>query len=164
MDQITQNSKIVNLHPAKDISGSAFAVAYVNMENYGHVDFVVAVGVKGGSALAVTLKEAVNKSGSSSAVLTGGTGYQYNNITALSSGSIQNDTLGKTTLTSGTFNIAASTNSQMYVIPVEGTELNRSSSMTHLGIGVAAGAALVSVLAILSEPRYASTTAPTALD
>ncbi len=165
MDQITQNSKVVNLLVPYDISAGAHATAYVNMENYGHVDFVVSVGANGAGTKAVTLAQAQDTSGTSTAAIAAA-GYQYNNVAALASSSIANDTLVKTTMSAGTFNIPASTDNLTYVIPVEGTDLNTSSSMTHVGIGVATtgAASLVSCVAILSEPRYASSAPPTALD
>lgn len=166
MDAITQNMKVVNLLPSKDISAAAFSTAYVNMENYGHVDFIITTGANGAGTKAVTIKEAQDKSGTSAATLTSATNYYYTNAAAAASASLDNDTYVRTTLASGTFNIIASTDNLSYIVPVEGTELNQSSSMTHVGIGIAttSAACIAGCVAILSEPRYAATDAPTALD
>ena len=156
---------VVNLHPPKDTSAGAFSTAYVDMENWGHVDFVVQCAAKGAGTQAVTLKEAINKSGSSAATMTNTKNY-FSNIANAASTSLGNlDGFVKTTLTSGTFNVAASTNNQTYIIPVDAEHLSRTSAMTHIGIGIATtgAASLIGAIAILSEPRYAAETPPTAM-
>lgn len=165
MDLITSERKIVNLLPHKDISAAAFSTAYVNMENYRHVDFIVSIGANGAGTKAVTMKEAINKSGSSAATITALDHY-YTNVAALGSASIANDTFVKTTLASGTFNIAASTDNIVYIIPADADKLNRSSSMTHLGLGIAttSAACIAGCIAVLSEPRYMAADSPTAID
>lgn len=159
MDLITQEKKIVNLLPHKDISAGAFSTAYVNMENYGHVDFIVSIGANGAGAKAVTFKESI--AGSSSATLA--LPHYYSNATALGSASIANDTFAKVTMASGTFNIAASTDNLVYVIPCDADQL--TSGKTHVGLGIAttSAACIAGCLAILSEPRYASDSPPSAL-
>jgi len=165
MDSITMDRKVVNLLPPKDISAAAFSTAYVNMENWGHVDFIVVTGANGAGTKAVTLKEALNKSGSSATTLTA-VGHYYSNVAAAASASIDNDTYVKTTLTSGAFNIAASTDNQSYIIPVDNDQLNGALAKTHVGVGIATTSALaiVGCVAILSQPRYGKLNSPTALD
>ena len=165
MDLITEEKKTVNLLPHKDISAAAFSTAYVNMKNYRHVDFIVSVAANGAGTKAVTFKEAQDISGTSAATITSPDHY-YSNAAALASSSIANDTMVKTTLASGTFNIAASTNNLTYIIPIDADKLNQSSSMTHLGVGIAttSAACITGCIAVLSEPRYAGASPPTAID
>jgi len=168
MDLITQGSQVVNLLPHKDISVAAFSTAYVNMENYRQVDFIITTGANGAGTKAVTLKQAKNKSGSSAAtlVLAAPVNHYWSNATAAASASIDNDTFAKTTLTSGTFNIPASTDNLVFVLSVPSDVLTNASSMTHLGIGIAttSAACIAGCIAILRDPRYAQDAPPTALD
>lgn len=173
MDLITQVSQIVNLLPPKDISAAAFSTAYVNMKLYRHVDFLITTGANGAGTKAVTLKEAINKSGGNAATLVLATpvNHYYTNQAAASSASLANDTFVKTTLSSGTFNIPASIINCTFVLPVDSDRmtLNASASSaqnTHLGIGIATtgAACIVGAVAILSQPRYQQAAMPTALD
>ena len=168
MDALTSERHVVNLLPPKDISAAAFSTAYVNMKNYRHVDFVISVGANGAGTKAVTLKEAQDVSGTSAATLVPviPNNHYYSNVAALASASIDNDQMARVALSSGTFNIIASTNNQQFVVPVDASILNNSSSMTHIGIGIAttSAASLVGAIAILSDPRYAQDVPPTAID
>ncbi len=163
MDLIVENKKIVNLLPHKDISAAAFSTAFVNMASYNHVDFIVTVGANGAGTKAVTVKEAKNTSGSSSAALA--LPHYYSNAAALGSASIANDTFAKVSMSSGTFNIAASTDNLVYVIPCDADQLTNASSMTAVGLGIAttSAACIAGCIAVLSEPRYASDSPPSAL-
>lgn len=158
MDTFDITHKVVNLLPHKDINSSAHSTAYVNLENYRHVELVINVGANGAGTKAVTLKEATNTSGSSAATITTVDHY-YTNAAALASSSTANDTHVKTSLSSGTFNIAASTDNLVYIIPVDAEKL--SDGFTHLGVGVAAtsAACIAGCIAICKEPRYAAKTA-----
>lgn len=160
--------QVVNLLPPKDISAAAFSTAYVNMKHYADVEFIITVGANGAGTKAVTLKEAKDKSGTSAATLvpTAPMNHYYTNAAAAASASVDNDTFVKTSLSSGTFNIIASTDNLCYRIPVKADQLNNSSSMTHVGIGIAttSAACLVGAVAVLKNPRYTDDTPPTALD
>lgn len=160
--------QVVNLLPHKDISAAAFSTAYVNMEKYRTVEFIITTGANGAGTKAVTLKEAKNVSGSSSQTLVpvAPMNHYYTNAAAAASASVANDTFVKTTLASGTFNIAASTDNLCYRITVDADQLTRASSMTHVGIGIAttSAACIAGAVAILRDPRYASSSPPTALD
>ena len=160
--------QVVNLLPPKDISAAAFSTAYVNMKNFRSVEFIISVGANGAGTKAVLLKEAQDISGTSAATLVpvAPMNHYYTNAAAAASASIDNDTYVKTTLTSGTFNIIASTNNLSYRLTVNADQLSNSSSMTHVGIGIAttSAASLVGAVAILRDPRYADSTPPTAVD
>ena len=162
------NYQVVNLLPHKDISAAAHSPAYVNMENYRSVEFIITTGANGAGTKAVTLKEAKNVSGSSAQTLVPAApmNHYYTNAAAAGSASTANDTYVKTTLSSGTFNIAASTDNLVYRLMVSADQLTRSSSMTHVGIGIAttSAACIAGAVAILSNPRYADSSPPTALD
>ena len=154
MDNITQDRQVVNLLPHKDINVAAFSTAYVNMENYGHVDFIISIGANGAGTKAVTLAQAINTSGGSTAAITA-----YDHYYSIAAG-----VATKTTLASGTFNIVASTDNLTYVIPCDATKM--TDGMSHLGLGIAktSAACIAGCIAILSEPRYAQDTMPTGLD
>jgi len=154
MDRITQEVQVVNLLPHKDISTAAFTAAYVNMENYGHVDFIISIGANGAGTKAVTISEAINKSAGSAATITAFDHYY----------SVAAGVATKTTLASGTFNIVASTDNLTYVVPCDAAKL--TDGFSHLGVAIAktSAACICGCIALLSEPRYAQAVMPTGLD
>lgn len=165
MQYAAETMKVVNLLPPKDISGAAFSAAYVNMANYGHLDIILHLGATGaiGSSIAVTMKQAINTSGSSSAALP--IGHYYKNQAALGSSSIANDTYTKTSVASSgaTFNLVPSTNNIAYIIPVDAQDLSDPKNCVGVSVGSAAAATLVGAVAVLSNSRYAQSNPPSAL-
>lgn len=165
---LIEEAKPVNLLPPKDTSSSAHAAAYINMANYDHVDLILQMGATGaiGSSVAVTVTQAVNTSGSSSAALNFPAYYQ--NVAALGSSSTANDTFVKQSIaasSTNTFDLTPSTDNVMYIIPIDASMLSVDSSMDCVGLAVgAAGAAtLCGATAILSNARYKSDNPPSAL-
>jgi len=165
---LVEEAKVVNLLAPKDISAGAHSTAYVNMKNYDHVDLLVTMGATGaiGSSVAVTVKQAVNTSGSSSAALN--FSHYYQNVAALGSSSTANDTYVKQSIASSStneFNLTPSTNNVQYIIPIDASLLSADSSMDCVGIGVdtTSAATLCGVQAILTGARYKSDSPPSAL-
>lgn len=166
---LPQEGKVVNLVVPAVYSSSSVSAAYVSMENYGHVDFVIQFGSC--SSLAsdvVTMKQAKSTSGSSSSSLAVN-GY-YHNRSALGSSSTNNDTLTKVSYSSMSssgkkFKLASnSVSNQLYVIPVDADMLNVDSGLKAAGITISTlGKAALAIQAVLSEPRYAAESPPSAL-
>lgn len=164
---LAQEAKFVNLSPPAVKSSAAVSAVYVDMDLYDHVDFILQFGSC--SSLAsdvVTMKKAANRSGSSSSSLAVD-GY-YHNRTALNSSSIANDLythVAKSSMSSSgkKFKLASnSLSNQVYIIPVDADMLG--GTLKSAGVAIATlGKAAVSVSAILSKPRYAAASPPSAL-
>jgi len=136
--RIAQEGKYYNLIPPDAISSAAMSTAYVKMATYDHVDFVITF--KSCSSIAsdvVSLKQAINTSGSSSANLVVD-GY-WSNKAALGSASIANDTYvwtAKSSMSSSgaKFKLASnSTDNQVYIIPVDANMIT-TGTLNHLTI------------------------------
>lgn len=147
MDQkLTETTKIVHISGAKDYSGAAATTEWISLKNYSRCRFIVDTGAWAAGTAAVTLKQAINVSGSSSAALAfaeywTGTG----------------DTLTRTTATSNTFNLAAA--NTKYVIEVNDKQLSSTAGgvkrdCVSIAIGAAGGADFYAVVAELYGARY----------
>jgi len=160
-----QEAKVINILPPKDINASAHSIAYVDLQDYQHATFIVTCGAVGavGSSKNISFKQAASTSGSSSANLA--IGKYWDNLTALGSASIANDTYAASTVASSgaTLALTASTNNQTYIFEFDSSQL--TDGLTAIGIAVAAGAAatLVGAQAILTKARYAQALPPSAL-
>ena len=147
MDQkLVQTTKLVHISPAANYSGLAATTEWISLKQYSRCRFIVDTGAWAAGNAAVTLKQAINVSGSSSAALAfaeywTGTG----------------DTLTKTTATSNTFNLAAA--NTKYVIEVNDKQLSSTAGgvkrdCVSMAIGVAGGADFYAVIAELYGARY----------
>ena len=163
---IAEDLKIVNLVGPVSIASGASA-AYVNMENYTHVDFVVATGaVTSPSSTVIAIKRAKNTSGDSiqtQAI----TGY-YHNKAALADASIDNDTFVRITSlsTSSTAFKLQNQASTIYIIPIDATEITDvTGGFNSLGVEISSGggATIASLTAILSGNRYSGVQPPTTI-
>ncbi len=162
--------KVVNLIPPASVAGGK-SVQYVSLANYAHVDIILITGaVTSAASTGITFQRALNTSGGSVQTVTAPTqAYYYHNGAALSSASIANDTYVKTTLTSGTFHLEAIANTT-YIIPIDADDIDRSKSSVQknfntVGVTIdsSGGATIAGVMAILSQPRYAGASPPSAL-
>ncbi len=132
---------------------------YVSLKNYGH--FTAVILVKNATTVtgsAITLKQATAVAGTSEKALA--FTKVWSNIDTGAT-----DTLVETTVSSNTFT-TDSTNSKnlMYVIEVDAAELDTANGFDCIRVGTAnATAATVTVLYVLSNPRYAGATPPAAI-
>ena len=168
---LIEQTKVVPIAYPKDFTGNALTTEYINMKNYRKATVYVMLGTQTStSARAMTLVVANNASGtkhktitSASAACTLGLDEYF-----ISSG----DTWTRTAVTASTFNITSSMDSKMIAIEIEASEMGTfiSSSVTYdadyFALSVAtpgAHAALTAAFAVLSDPRYASDSPPTAI-
>ena len=161
-----QKNKIVNILPPKDISAAAHSVAYVSVADYQHATFVVQMGATGatGSSKNISFKQAVNTSGSSSANLP--IKNYWNNVTALGSASVANDTYAKQSAVASSGNtvaLTASTDNIVYVFDFDTSDLTDGKQAIGIGVATVSAATLCGVTAILSGARYAKASPPSAL-
>ena len=113
--------------------------------------FIVQTGAWAAGNAAVTFKQAVNVSGSSSAALTFTTYYV-----------VASDTATKTTATSSTFNLA--TANRIYMVEFRASDLTPGKDCVNMAIAAAGGADYYGVIAELYGGRYlAGASSPTAI-
>lgn len=132
---------------------------YVSLKDYGH--FTAIITVKNATTVtgsAITLKQASAVAG------TGEKALAFTKVWA-NTDTGATDTLVETTVASNTFTTDA-TNSKnlMYVIEVDAAELDTSNGFECIRVGTGnATAATVNVVYVLSNPRYAGATPPSAI-
>ncbi|MFH1572379.1 MAG: hypothetical protein ABIG68_00250 [Acidobacteriota bacterium] len=151
MQTMTQVTKLVMCSVPKDYNAAAGTIEYISMKTVARLRFIIATGAWAGGTAAVTLKQAANVSGSSSAALAfadywTGTG----------------DTLTRTTATSNTFNLAAA--NTKYVIEIKADDLTPGLDCVACIVATpGANADLYCVLAECYGIRYQGSGAPTTI-
>ena len=161
---LVQGTKIVQLMVPQDIDGAAMDGASaatgdaVCMKNYGHVTIILSTGLTP-DARTVTLKQSTSAALGSEKAL----GFTTNWVNE----GLSTDLLTKTTVTSNTFDTAATANN-MYVMEVDAEDLDMANSFDWVRLDIATGdtsATIISAIAILSEPKFAAGAAgmPTAI-
>lgn len=152
---LPEQTKIVSVSVPKDYSSSAGTTEWVNMGLYHDCDFIIHCGAWAGGSAAVSLKEAINASGSSSASLA--LSEYWTNKSSTST-----DTLTKTSVSSSSF--ALSTANEVAVVHVDAEDLSDGKDYVNITVGTpGSNSDFYSILAILSNPRYASDTPPSAI-
>ena len=132
---------------------------YVSMKDYGHLTAIILVdNATTVTGSAITLKQATAVAGTSEKAVTFTTMYANLNIDAT-------DTLVATAVTSSTFTTLTTNNKNaMYVIELDAADLDINNGFDCVRVGTGDAAALVlSVLYVLSNPRYAQATPPAAI-
>jgi hypothetical protein len=153
MNSFVENNKIIGASAPANMTGTAMTAKYVSLKNYEHLTIIIKSGAWAGGTAAVTLAEATNVSAGSAQAL--GFDYQW-------TGTVASGALTKTAVTSDTFNISAA--NTFHVIEVDASEL--SAGFDCITVAIASPGAkddYYSVDYILSQPRYAQATPPTAI-
>lgn len=169
---LVEEAKIVPVMRPIDKTGAAFTTEWISMKNYKHADFIINLGaLTSTSNQAVTLKVADDASGTHSATITSAsasTTLTLDEYYKTSSG----DTLARTTVSSSTFNITKSSDNKYVIVHVDAAKLGTfvSTSTTYdadyVAISVATPgthACLAAVDCLLTGPRFASQSNPTAI-
>ena len=148
---MTQNTKMVFVSAPANKSSAAATTEWISLKNWDGVRFIVQTGAWAAGTAAVTFKQAINVSGSSSAALTFTTYYV-----------VSGDTATKTTATSNTFNLA--TASRIYMVEFRASDLTPGKDCINMAIAAAGGADYYGVIAELYGGRYlAGASSPTAI-
>lgn len=153
MDAIVQECKVANILHPQTIS-AATTGDYVSMKNYQHCTFIIGVG-SCGHAATIRVREAKNVSGSSAATLSPGHFWV--------TGTTPSDTWTKTSVTSSAIPLTGSSDNTEYVIEVDGEQLSASFDCLTLDTTSASASMAFHAVAILSKPRFAAASPPTAL-
>jgi len=169
---LTEEAKLVPVMRPIDKTGAAFTTEWISMKNYKHADFIINLGAMSSTSnQAVTLKVADNASGTHSAAITSAsaaTTLTLNEYYKTSSG----DTLAKTSVSSSTFNLTKSSDNKYVIVHVDAEKMGQftSTSVTYdadyVAISVATPgthACLAAVDCLLTGPRYANQSNPTAI-
>ena len=169
---LVEDAKLVPVMRPIDKTGAAFTTEWISMKNYKHADFIINLGaMTSTSSQAVTLKVADDASGTHSAAITSAsaaTTLTLDEYYKTSSG----DTLTKTSVSSSTFNLTASSDNKYVIVHVDAAKLGKftSTSVTYdadyVAISVATPgthACLAAVDCLLTGPRFASQSNPTAI-
>lgn len=153
--RLVESAKLIWAAEPKNYTGAAMTAKYVSLKNYAHLTILISTGAWAGGTAAVTLSQATDVAGTSAKAL--GLSNQWNDITT-------SGTLVKTAVAADTFTLG--TANKLFVIEIEAHELDMANDFDCLTLAVAspgANADFYQVDYVLSEPRYASDTPPSAL-
>lgn len=150
---LTEKAKVVNIGPPIDVNGAGLDGDFISLKNYKWATIIIQLGVTG-AAGTITLEEASDVAG---------TGAQARAFNYRAEDTAAGDTLGAlTAATSAGF--ATSTNDSIfYVIEIASSELSAGFDTIRPKISDPSAATLVSMCAILSGPRFAGDSMPSAI-
>lgn len=143
-----ENNKIVVGSVPIDTTGAAVTGDYVSMKGYAHLTIVIIKGAWAGGTPAVTLKQAVDVSGTSEKALSFTKQFSGTALTA--------DNLTANTVTSDTFNLTATAN-EYHAIEVDASSLDVDNGFDCVRLAIASpggNSDLIASLYILSHARY----------
>lgn len=152
---LVENTKIIWAIAPKDWTGAASTGDYVSLKNYAHLTVVIQTGAWAGGTSAITLTQSLTVAAGSEKALA--FTKQWNDVTA-------SGTLVETAVTANTFTIG--TANKVYVIEVDTETLDVNGGfdvVTVKGATPGANADLYAAYYILSKPRYAQATPPSAI-
>lgn len=163
----TENCKIVNAIPAIDGTGAATASDIISMKNYNHCTFILTFGVvNASSATSVNLIAYKGEN-----VTTCATAFACNYRAEVTSGGDTLEaltTLATTGVSLGTGNTLDITgDNAIIVVEIDASDLAPTAANPYdtvkIGFTFNANSVLLSCVAVLSEPRYAQASPPTAI-
>lgn len=153
-----ENCKVVYGSQPKDYSGATGHSDYVSMKNYAYCAAVIQTGAWAAGTAAVTLTQATEVAGSTTASLS--FAYQW----TYASTSFTIDAATRTAVTSDTFTL--STANTVHVIVVKADDLNTSSSYDCFRVSVASPGAnsdFYGIMLYLYGGRFNQATPPSAI-
>ena len=169
---LAEECKLVSVLRPIDSTGAAFTTEWISLRDYQAADFLINLGVMTStSTQAVTLEVGNDASGTKSAAITSASAACTLSLPFYHKTS-SGDTLVKTSVSSSTFNLTKSSDAKYVVVHVDANHMGTfsSSSTTYVAdyVRISVGspgahACLAAVDCILSKPRYASSTPPTAI-
>ena len=139
-----------------DTTGAAQAGDYYSLANYQHLTLIIQQGAWAGGTPAVTLKQATDVAGTSEKALS--FNKRWTQVALTGTGYTQ------TAVVSDTFNLPAVANTTN-ILEIDAQDLDASNGFDCVRLAIAspgANADLISVTAILSQPRFAQASMPDA--
>jgi len=163
----SERNKIVNVYPAIDATGATVATDIVSMKNYDHATFIITFGVVNASSATTTNLIAYKGEN----VTTANTAFAANYRAEVTSGG---DTLEAVTalattgVSLGTGNTLDVTgDNAIVVVEIDAEDLAPTAANPYdtvrLGMVWNANSILMSIICVLSKPRYADAAGPTAI-
>ena len=150
-----EQNKIIPILEPQDhqagVSGDSFS-----MENYGHFTLILSFGELTGDAILTVA------SGADAGTATTAETFNYR-VTASELKTATGDNLGTESTSAALTLTAASYEDFMLVVEMDADELTTGQQWVTPAISSAGSEVLVSIVAILSEPRYAQAVPPTAI-
>ncbi len=151
---LSEKVKIVNMGPPVDVNGAGLDGAYVSLKNYKWATIVIQLGVTG-AAGSITVEEAKAVDGTGAQAI----GFNYR-----AEETAGEDTLGPLTEATAANGITTSANDNIfYVIEISAAELSDGYDCIRVRMSDPAAATLVSMCAILSQPRFSQENLPSAI-
>lgn len=146
---LAQTAKIVEAIKPQT-GASARSGDWVSLKNYAHITIIVHLALGNSATTALTVDKAT---------AVDGTG-QVTGISLINWYRAQGDLTTTDAMTKGTAGTSittsnAGTNSEVYVIEIDATELGEGFDCVQLEAGASNAANLISAIYILSEPRFA---------
>jgi len=143
---------------------AAVSSTWINMENYRKIQFVFQVDQNDAATTAITVDKAKTSAGGSNV-----NGINIQNWWAMVdvAGTTQaaaSDTFTKGAAHTSITTSATGTGASIYVLEFDADELGEGYNFIQVELGASNAANIISLLAILSEPRYSSAAPPTALE
>lgn len=152
---IAEVSKILRGADPKNYTGAAMTAKYVSMKGYNKLGIYIVTGAWAAGTAAVSLLQATNVAAAGAKAL--GISWMWTDVAA-------DGVLVRTAVVANTFNL--DTASKLYVLEVDGTDLDAGNGFDCVSLVVAtpgANADLYAVIYHLLTPRYAQSTPPSAL-
>lgn len=155
MSKLVQEMKFINGAEPKSYANTAMTAEYVSLKNYNHLTILIHSGSWAGGTAAVSLLEATTVAAGSAQAL---------NLETMWTDIAATGTLVETAVASDTFNLG--TANSLWIIEIDADELDVDDGYDCVTLVVAtpgANADFYCVEYILSQPRYAQETPPSAI-
>ena len=155
MSKLVQEMKFINGAEPKSYANTAMTAEYVSLKNYNHLTILIHSGSWAGGTAAVSLLEATTVAAGSAQAL---------NLETMWTDIAATGTLVETAVASDTFNLG--TANSLWIIEIDADELDVDDGYDCVTLVVAtpgANADFYCVEYILSQPRYAQATPPSAI-
>ena len=162
---LAENAQLVPLQVPVDAGGGDITGDWVNMADFNHLEliYVADIGTTGEDP-EITVLQATDNAGAGSKALKFTTIYEKEGATAINA-------VGKftkqTQTSANTYKSASGgENEQLIVIPIDAQDLDQDNDFDHVSVTITdpgAAGKLVTVLALLTEPRYSQEPMPSAI-
>lgn len=150
---LAQEAKIVEM--LKPQHAGALSSMWVDMSNYGHLTAIVEIGQAAVNTTAITVDKAKTAAGgSNSDGITMANWYSVTDVAGTQVAAA--DLLVKGTAAASITSSATGSGASIYVIEIDAAELGDGYNFVQVELGASNAANFVSIVGILTEPRYAA--------
>jgi hypothetical protein len=158
--QLSQATKIVGCYAPKDINGGAITGDIVGMQEYNHITFLVYVGNLAGNST-LTVEKCTDNTGSGNAAI----GFSYRLASAGAAGGSELDGALTAVGVGGYQFLAASDDNKIMAVELDAVDIAAPTTpYVRCCMSDPSAAGLISIVAIMSEPRYLKDVPPSAVD